>query len=303
MIPAAITTHKRIETKMKKTMLAATAASALAISISAVGEANAENPKAWLEPTKPFHVVGNIYYVGMKGIAAYLITSSKGAVLMDGTLKENAPTIEKNIEALGFKLSDVKILINSHAHFDHAGGLATLKADSGATLVASQADRWGLEHGAQDGEVSYTPDPYPPVKVDRTFANTVNVDLGDIHLKGIVTPGHTKGCTTWSMTTVDNGRELDVVFPCGLTVAGNRLVRNKSYPGIVKDFRGTFRTFAGMKADVVLTGHPEQSDLMARKARADAGDKDAYVDSGMLQRMAEQYRKAFEKDLAKARGK
>jgi metallo-beta-lactamase class B len=289
---------------MKKIMLAATAALSVAISLASSPEASAlDIPQRWREPTKPFHVVGNIYYVGMKGIAAYLITSDKGAVLIDGTLKENAPTIEKNIEALGFKLKDVKILVNSHAHYDHAGGLAQLKADTGALLVASQADRWGLEHGLQDGDVDYTPDPYPPVKVDRVFKKTTDVELGDIHLKGIVTAGHTKGCTTWSMATVDNGRTLEVVFPCGVTVAGNVLIGNKAYPGIVKDFRKTFRTLAGMKADVVLTGHPEQSDVMGREARAAAGDGNAFVDSGMLKRMADQYRQAFEKQLAKARAK
>jgi metallo-beta-lactamase class B len=262
----------------------------------------ADVPEAWRQPVKPFHIVGNIYYVGMKGISAYLITSGKQAVLLDATLKENAPAIEKHIEALGFKLSDVKILINSHAHYDHAGGLAMLKADTGATLVASKADQWGLEHGAQDGDINYTPDPYPPVKVDRSFKTTTRVDLGDIHLKGLVTPGHTKGCTTWSLTIVEKGRPLDVVFPCGLTVAGNRLVGNKAYPGIVADFRHTFDTLERMKADVVLTGHPEQSDVMERQAKAEAGNANAFIDSQMLQRMAVRYRQAFEKELAKAKG-
>lgn len=289
---------------MKRTMLAATAALSVAIGLSANRQANAlDTPAAWREPVKPFHVVGNIYYVGMKGIAAYLITSGKEAVLLDGTLKENAPVIERNIEALGFALKDVKFLINSHAHYDHAGGLAQIKADTGATFIASRADRWGLEHGAQDGDITYTPDPYPPVKVDRAFEKTTNVDLGDIHLKGIVTPGHTKGCTTWSMTAVDNGRTLEVVFPCGVTVAGNVLVGNKTYPGIAKDFRKTFDMLAATQADVVLTGHPEQSDVLGREARAEAGDKNAFVDSGILKRMAEQYRKAFEKELAKGQRK
>jgi metallo-beta-lactamase class B len=289
---------------MMKTMFAASAALTAAISLSPSCEANAADiPREWREPVKPFHIIGNIYYVGMKGIAAYLITSGKEAVLLDGTLKENAPTIEKNIEALGFQLKDVKILINSHAHYDHAGGLAQLKADTGAMLIASHADQWGLEHGAQDGDITYTPDPYPPVKLDRVFGKATKVDLGDIHLKGIVTPGHTKGCTTWSMTTLDNGRTLDVVFPCGVTVAGNVLVGNKAYPGIVRDFRKTFDMLAAMKADVVLTGHPEQSDVMGREARSEAGDKNAFVDSGMLKRMAGQYRQAFEKELAKARAK
>jgi metallo-beta-lactamase class B len=289
---------------MNKTTLAAKAAIALTAGLHA-GLANGATdiPGEWRQPVKPFHIIGNIYYVGMKGISAYLITSGKQAVLLDGTLKENAPVIEKNIEALGYKLKDVKILINSHAHYDHAGGLARLKEDTGATLIASKADQWGLEHGVQDGDITYTPEPYPPVKVDRSFETTDTVTLGDIVLKATVTPGHTKGCTTWSTTTTDHGKALNVVFPCGVTVAGNVLVGNKTYPEIAKDFSKTFDMLAAMKADVVLTGHPEQSDLWARKARADAGDENAFVDKDMLKRMVRKYRKAFEQELAKAGAK
>lgn len=289
---------------MNNKTLAASAAIALAACLH-TGAANGmtDSPAEWRQPVKPFHIVGNIYYVGMKGISAYLITSGKEAVLLDGTLKENAAVIENNIEALGFRLKDVKILINSHAHFDHAGGLAQIKADTGATLIASKADRRGLEHGAQDGDVSYTPDPYPPVRVDRVFETTDTVTLGDVTLKALVTPGHTKGCTTWSTTTIEKGKVLAVVFPCGVTVAGNVLVGNKAYPGIAADFPKTFDMLAGMKADVVLTGHPEQSDVWGRKARADAGDENAFVDRGMLKRMVEKYRRAFERELAKAQAK
>ncbi len=285
---------------MNKKTLAASAATTLATILQAgVADSATNIPAEWRQPVKPFHILGNIYYVGMKGIAAYLITSGDGAVLLDGTLKENAPVIEKNIETLGFKLKDVKILISSHAHYDHAGGLAQIKADTGATFIASRADQWGLEHGAQDGDINYTADPYPPVKVDRSFETTDTVTLGDIVLKALVTPGHTKGCTTWSTATMEKGRVLEVVFPCGVTVAGNVLVGNKSYPQIAKDFSKTFDMLAAMKADVVLTGHPEQSDVWGRKAKADAGDESAFVDSGMLKRMAEKYRDAFEKELAK----
>lgn len=286
---------------MKKMVLAAGAAVSLAI--GACPGFSADIPREWREPVKPFRIVGNIYYVGMKGISAYLITSGKQAVLLDGTLEENVPAIEQNIKSLGFELSDIKILINSHAHYDHAAGLAQIKRDSGAALYASEGDKWGLEHGAQVGDITYTPGPFPPVKVDRVVRTGDSVVLGDIDLRATVTAGHTKGCTTWSMRVVEKGRPLDVVFPCGLTVAGNVLVDNKAYPGIAEDFRKTFKTLAGMKADVVLTGHPEQSGVMERQARRQAGDDNAFIDNTLLKQMVAKYQQAFEKDLAKAKAK
>lgn len=262
------------------------------------------DPPAWTEAQPPFHIVGPIYYVGSKGLSAYLIRTSDGLVLLDGTMEENVPMIERNIAALGFRMRDVKLLINSHAHFDHAAGLAQLKADSGARLAASARDRGALESGTPPSVTSYGVVKFPPVKVDTILADGVPVTLGDVALTPILTPGHTPGCTSWRMTVREGLRSYAVMFPCSFTVAGNRLVGNTGYPGIVADFRATFARLATLQADIVLTPHPEQADVLGRHARQVAGDAQAFVDPDLLPTIASSAQAAFEADLAKqaARG-
>lgn len=257
----------------------------------------------WSQPTRPFRVVGNIYYVGTKGLSAYLITSGKEAILLDGTLKDTASLVEDNIAALGFKLSDVKIIVTSHAHYDHVAGVAQIKRDSGASLYAIAADRWALENGLHDGETTYRRGTFPPVKVDHVLADGDVVTLGDIRVKATLTPGHTPGCTTWSTSATEAGRVLEVVFPCSVTVAGNKLFGNRRYPGIVADFNASFDRLAAMKADVVLPAHPEFADVLGRAARRDAGNKDAFVDPDLLGQIVEKSRAAFKKELAKQKAR
>jgi len=261
----------------------------------------AEDTASWARPVKPFRIAGNVYYVGTEGLAAYLITSGHRAVLLDGTLDKNAPLIERNIEALGFRLKDVKIILNSHAHFDHAGGIARIRHDTGAQFYASAGDRWALEHGEHDSDTDYPRGHFPPVPVDRVLRDGEIVALGDVRLTATLTPGHTKGCTTWSTRVTDAGRVLNVVFPCSLTVAGNILVGNRLYPGIAGDYERSFATMDAMKADIVLPNHPDFADVMGREAKARAGDKDAFVDPGLLHRIVAQSRADFATELAKAK--
>lgn len=267
---------------------------------AAHGVAMAGQPAAWTQPTKPFQILDNIYYVGTKGLASYLIVSDGKAILLDGTLAENAGPIEDNIRALGFRLQDVKIILNSHAHYDHAAGIAKLKQDSGAQVMAMGEDKSALEHGRQEGDTNYGGARFPAVKVDRALHDGDVVTVGNVRMTAVLTPGHTKGCTTWTTTATDNGVPRKVVFPCSITVAGNILVGNKSYPGIVGDFRDSFERLGSMEADVVLTAHPEFADVFARKARRDAGDKEAFVDKGLLHRIVGKARVAFDKELKAA---
>lgn len=257
------------------------------------------DPPEWTQPQPPFHVVGGIYYVGSKGLAAYLIRTSDGLVLLDGTMEENVPMIERNIAALGFHMRDVKLLINSHAHFDHAAGLAQLKADSGARLAASAGDRGALESGTPPSVVSYGVVKFPPVKVDTVLADGVPVTLGDMALTPILTQGHTPGCTSWSTTVRERGHSYAVVFPCSFTVAGNRLIGNTGYPGIAADYRATFARLQKLHADIVLTPHPEQADVLGRHARQAAGDAQAFVVPDLLPKLAGSAQAAFEAELAK----
>ena len=263
--------------------------------------AAALDPPAWTEPTPPFHIVGNIYYVGSKGLASYLIVSRRGLILLDGTMAENVPQIEANIAALGFRIRDVKLLLNSHAHFDHAAGLAQLKQDSGAMLLASAGDRGALETGTPPSVTSYGVVIFPPVRVDRVLLDGKPVNLGEVALTPLITSGHTPGCTTWTMRTVEAGRSLRVVFPCSLTVAGNRLIGNTGYPGIVADFRKTFPRIAALRADVVLPAHPEGADVLGRHRRQVAGDAQAFVAPDLLATLAADAAAAFETELARSR--
>ena len=277
-----------------KAMLAITLALGCAASASAT-----DWPAAWHEPTEPFHVVGNIYYVGSKGIAAYLIVSPKGDILLDGTEAENAPMIERNIAKLGFKIRDVKVLLNNHAHFDHAGALAQLKADSKATFLANPRDKSILETGHITLPNSNDLLDFPPVKVDRVLRDGEIVRLGPIAMKAVFTPGHTPGCTSWTTTVRDHGRTLALVFPCSITVGGNPLVGNTGYPDIVADFRRSFARLGAMNADVVLPGHPDLADVQGRAARRTGDSPDAFIDRAALPKLVADSRRDFEQELAK----
>jgi metallo-beta-lactamase class B len=265
------------------------AATVAAVALAAA--APAADPAAWTRPIKPFHIIGNVYYVGSEGLAAYLITTPKGAILLDGTMEANVPAIEANIKALGVKLSDVKILLNSHAHFDHADGLAHLKRDTGATMMAMKADVWALENGKHFGDQNYV-GTFAPVKVDRVLADGDKVTLGGVTMTAIATPGHTAGCTTWVLPVKVKAVVKTVVFPCSMTVAGNKLVGNKAYPGIVADYRATFDRMAKLKADIVLPAHPEQADVTKLKG-------DQFLRPTLLPKLVADARVAFEQEWRK----
>lgn len=275
------------------------AALLLALALPAAPPARLD-PPAWTRPTAPFHVVGPIWYVGTEGLAAYLIRTRDGAILLDGTLAENVPAIERNIVAVGVPLHQVKLLLNSHAHFDHAAGLQRLKADTGARLIAGAGDRAALDSGVPPGEVDYGVIRFPAVQVDRAVRDGETVRLGEVTLTAHATPGHTPGNTSWAMRVVEGGRRLDILFAGSLNVAGNRLVGNRRHPGIAADFRRSFAKAAAWRPDVVLPAHPEEAAVLARAARAAAGDAQAFVAPGLWQQIVAVKKAAFEAELAKA---
>lgn len=257
----------------------------------------AHDPPEWSEPVKPFHIAGNVYYVGTQGLAAYLIKSDEGAILLDATLAENAGQIERNIESLGVPLREVKLLLSDHAHADHVGAMAQLKRDTGARFLASEGDRWALENGRNEGDNNYGIMPFDPIPVDEIISDGQQVRLGNVTLTAHLTPGHTRGCTSWSMTVDDRGTPRQVLFLCSITVAGNTLVGNQAYPGIADDYRATFAKLAAMRADIVLTSHPEMADVLERAAKRDAGNADAFVEPGLLSTLVADFKAAFEEAL------
>jgi metallo-beta-lactamase class B len=245
--------------------------------------------RAWNVPFAPFHIIGNVHYVGATGVSAFLIVTPEGSLLLDGGLPETVPQIARNIEAQGFHLKDVKYLLNSHAHFDHAGGLAELKRLSGAQMVASAGDAPALRAGAPD---------MPAIVVDRVVADNETVRLGDTTLTGLVTPGHTKGCTTWTMTTTEGGKDYRVMFYCSTSVV-DRLVGNAGYPQIVADYERTFARFRTLSADVFLSNHPGFFRMAQKKKQMTAGGPNPFVDPGELQRFVATSEQDFRAALAR----
>lgn len=280
-----------------KRALIALAASVLALAPAA----HADMPANWTKPTKPYRVVGNIYYVGTEGISSWLITSSEGHVLLDGGPNaEVGKQIERNIAALGFQLADVKILINTHAHYDHAGGLAQLKADiPTAKLWISRGDEPAIEQGHHIGDNENGPTPMPAAKVDKAFGDGQKLKLGETALVAHLTPGHTIGCTSWTTAVIEKGRPLTVTFPCSLSVAGNVLVGNKTHRNIVADYRGSFAKLRAIPTDVMLPAHEEQGELLAKRKKQLRGDPNAFVDPTELTRYVADSEAAFNEELAR----
>ena len=277
---------------MKSLMAGGLAVAALSTATPAFAQTN------WNKPTEPFHIAGNIYYVGTEGLGAYLFTGPKGHVPLDGATPQGAPIIEANIAKLGFKLSDVKILLNSHAHFDHSGGLAQLKKDTGAQLAVMDGDVSAIEGGFYLGSEDSKTMGAPPVKVDRVLKDGDKVSLEGIELTANLTPGHSRGCTSWGAKTTEAGKTYDVLVFCSATVAANRITPPLQYGGIVDDYRATFAKVKTMKADIPLAPHPEFFGLLEKNAKAKAAKSQAaFVDPGALGTLIAKLENDFETTL------
>lgn len=252
----------------------------------------------WNEPCSPFQVIGNIYYVGSETVSSFLITTPAGHFLIDGVLAQTVPQIVRNIETVGFDIRDVRVLLHSHAHIDHAGGLAGLQRASGARMVASAADRIPLERG----EIGYGPSAgmrFPPIRVDQVVADGEAITLGGVTLTAHLTPGHTAGCTSWSMEVTDaDGGTHRAFFHGSSTVAGQSLVP-EAYPGMVAAYRATFEMVRTLRADVFLANHDSFFDLHGKRARQLAGDAHAFVDPDGLQKFNADMEQAFALELAR----
>ncbi|MFC3077016.1 subclass B3 metallo-beta-lactamase [Phenylobacterium terrae] len=277
-----------------RTLFLALALAAAVPSVSAAQDAHQR--VEWNRPAAPFRITGEVYYVGTAGLAAYLIADPKGHVLIDGGLPESAPLIANNIEQLGFRLSDIRYLLINHSHFDHSGGLAELKQRSGAKLVASAGDRADLEAGRSIGRPEL--DGFPAVKVDRVVKDGETLRLGRTVLTAHLTPGHTRGCTSWSLAAPTG----TVLFACSLTVAGQKLTGDPAYPEAAADFRRSFAKLRSLRADYFLNFHPEFFDLEGKRARLSQGAADPFRDPAELHRQVERAERLFEKELAAQTG-
>lgn len=209
----------------------------------------------WNHPFKPFHIIGNIYYVGTNNLACYIIKTNAGLILLDTALQESAPIIRANIETLGFKLKDIKILLSSHAHFDHIAGHADMKAVTGAKVYASKADAEIMESGGKKGFHPLTPY-YKPIKVDKILKDRETVRLGEVAMTPHLTPGHTEGNTAWTTTVEENGKKYNVVFTSSMSInPGVRMVKNPTWAGVGEAYAKSFQTLKSLPCDVFLGPH------------------------------------------------
>ncbi|MBI1338950.1 subclass B3 metallo-beta-lactamase [bacterium] len=254
-------------------------------------------PESWSTPREPFRVIDDVYYVGTAGLAAWLIPTPKGHILIDGGLPESAAMIAANIEKLGFRIEDVVYLLNSHAHFDHSGGLAELKRKSGARLIAHEGDKSALEGGFYLGSEAVSAFAAPPVKVDRAVKDGDTVELAGRKLVANHTPGHSRGCTSWGFTVTDGGKSYDALIYCSSSVAANRLLGPPQYANIVADYRKTFAKAETMNVDVFLAPHTEFFDLEGKWARLGSPGPNPFIAPGEFQPFIARSKADFEVQL------
>ncbi len=255
--------------------------SAIALLVLSAAAARAQNAPDWTEPFPPFKIAGNLYYVGSKGLANYLITTPEGNILINSDLPANLPLIVASVEKLGFKFTDTKILLISHAHWDHDAGSRGVKMLTGAKYMVMDADVDVVESGGKtDFQYGSTPASlYAPVKVDRVLHDGDEVKLGGTTLVAHLTPGHTKGCTTWTMKVSEGGKSYNVVIVGSPNVnTGYKLVGNAAYPTIAQDFEKTFRVMKALPVDYFLGAHGAYFDMEAKYAKMKAGVVSPFID-------------------------
>lgn len=262
----------------------------------------ADNP-SWTAPQKPFRIYGNTWYVGPRGLGVFLVTATTGDVLIDGGVPGDVALIEANIRSLHVDLHDIKWILNSHAHTDHAGGIAQLARDTGAQVIAGAGDAALLERGGHDDPQYGDRFPFPPVHVARTVADGDRLRLGDLALTAHATPGHTRGNTTWTWKSCEGARCLHMVDVGSLSAPGFRLVGNPQSTGIVADFKHSFAVVAALPCDIPLAPHPDMVDFWARVDKRDQGQADALVDPAGCRAYAQAARANFEAELARQRVK
>ena len=261
----------------------------------------------WNAPQKPFRIYGNTWYVGPLGLSAILLDTGQGLALFDGDLPESAPLIEANIRALGFHVRNIKWILNSHAHADHAGGIAALQRDSGAQVLASAAGARQMALGGadrDDPQYGDVPD-YPPVRHVRVVRDGEVVRLGGVAITAHYTSGHTPGSTAWTWTSCAGARCLRMAYADSLTPISAPGFRFSDDPRRVAAFRRAIATVAALPCDILLTPHPhpDASGFWQKVARrSSASDAAPLIDSGACRAYAATAAKAWDARLAQEHG-
>ena len=274
----------------------------LILVLAAAARVFAQGNPDWTEPFPPFHIAGNLYYVGSKGLANYLVTTPQGNILINSDLEANVPMIEASIEKLGFKFKDTKILLISHAHWDHDAGSATIKEVTGATYMVMDADVPVVESGGKT-DFAYGNSPtflYRPTKVDRVLHDGEEVRLGGAVLVAHLTPGHTKGCTTWTMEVTERGKTYHVAILGSPNVnAGYKLVGNPAYPEIAEDYERMWQVLKSLPCDIFLGAHGNYFGLEEKYSFMKEAGANPFVDPTGYKKYIAQKEQDFRTELAK----
>ena len=260
----------------------------------------------WNAPQAPLRVFANSYYVGTFGLSSVLITSDGGHILVDGGLTQSAPLIEANIRALGFQLRDVRLILNSHEHYDHAAGIAALQRASGARVAASPAAARAFQQGYPTPE-----DPqyesgrklaYPPVAKVETIADGATLKVGSLSITAHFTPGHTPGATSWSWRSCEGSRCANIVYSDSLTAVSDDGFKFTGRPGLVDTFRRSITRVEQLPCDIVIPPHPGFINLKDKAARMKARpDVNPFVDPNACRTFAAAARKRLEARIAEER--
>jgi metallo-beta-lactamase class B len=266
--------------------------------------ASAQNNPEWTTPLTPFRIADNLYYVGSQDLASYLIVTPAGDILINSNLESSPPQIRHSVEQLGFRFSDIKILLISHAHFDHDAGSAAILKQTGAKYMVMDADVPSVEDGGVTDFAYGGKQQYPPAKVARILHDGDKVTLGGAVLVAHKTPGHTRGCTTWTMVVKDHGASRNVVIVGSWNVnPGYRLVdtptKPASYPGIAADYVHTFAVLRALPCDIFLGAHGVYFDMLAKQKRMPAGGGAVWIDPEGYKSAVAERQQAFEAELAK----
>ena len=251
----------------------------------------------WNHPVAPYRIASNLYYVGTNYLASFLFVTPKGDILLNPDYEQSVPLIRDSVEKLRFRFSDIKIILISHAHDDHAAGCALAKRLAGAKLMVMDADVAEIESGG--GNDFQYHQHWAPAKVDRVLHDGDTVQLGGLTLTAHLTPGHTKGCTTWTTELRDGGRLYHVVIVGSANVnPGYKLVGNRAYPQIAADYEKTFRVLRSLPCDIFLGAHGEYYNMDEKLRRLRPGGVNPFVDPSGYRMFVEQHEQLFRQKLA-----
>ncbi len=258
---------------------------------------------SWNVPLKPFRVIDNLYYVGPSGISSFLIVTPKGNILIDSGFDETVPLIRDSVTKLGFKTEDIKIILSSHAHTDHVGGHAAMKKLTGAKIMMSEADAAMLASGGTNDFTHYSSAlmGYPPAHADKILRDGEKVSLGGTTLTCHLTPGHTKGCTTWTMDVTEDGQVHHVLFFGSTSIlSGVPLINNTNYPAIATDLEHSYKTLKTLPCDVFLAPHAGFFDLTNKAALVEQGVKpNPFIDPAAYKIFLKGAEQKFQDQLAR----